>query len=113
MNHTVTMDEEDSQTGSGTRSDLRAHKRLSVSGPIVLLWKEGERVRSMYGLAKNLSAGGALVRSYRGLPVGAFVRLRSNKLFFMTGCAKVQHCTRRGLTYHIGLKFYSDLSTRF
>jgi hypothetical protein len=67
----------------------------------------------MYGLAKNLSSGGALVQSYRGLPVGCFVRLRSNKLFFMSGCAKVQHCARRGLTYHIGLKFYNDLSTRF
>lgn len=113
MKHTVTMAEESCPTGPGMRADLRAHKRLSVSGPIVLVWKDGERIRSMYGLAKNLSSGGALVQSYRGLPVGCFVRLRSNKLFFMSGCAKVQHCARRGLTYHIGLKFYNDLSTRF
>jgi hypothetical protein len=47
------------------------------------------------------------------LPVGSFVRLRSNQLFFISGCARVQHCARHGLTYQIGLKFFSDLSDRF
>jgi len=94
-------------------SELRAHKRLSLWGRIVLVWKDGDEVRSMPALARNISTGGALVQSYRRLPVGSFVRLRSNKLFFISGCARVQHCARRGLTYQIGLKFFSDLSDRF
>jgi len=94
-------------------SELRAHKRVSLWGRIVLLWKDGDEVRSMPALARNVSTGGALVQSYRKLPVGSFVRLRSNKLFFISGCARVQHCARHGLTYHIGLKFFNDLSARF
>jgi hypothetical protein len=94
-------------------SELRAHKRVSLWGRIVLVWKDGDEVRSMPALARNVSTGGALVQSYRKLPVGCFVRLRSNKLFFISGCARVQHCARRGLTYHIGLKFFNDLSARF
>ena len=79
----------------------------------MLVWKDGERIRSTYGLAKNVSSGGALVQSYRALPVGCLVRLRSNPLYFVSGFAKVKHCARRGLTYNIGLKFYKDLSARF
>jgi PilZ domain len=94
-------------------SELRAHKRVSLWGRIVLVWKDGSEVRSMPALARNVSTGGALVQSYRKLPVGSFVRLRSNKLFFISGCARVQHCARRGLTYQIGLKFFNDLSARF
>lgn len=94
-------------------SELRAHKRVSLWGRIVLLWKDGDEVRSMPALARNVSTGGALVQSYRKLPVGSFVRLRSNTLFFISGCARVQHCARRGLTYKIGLKFFNDLSARF
>ena len=94
-------------------SELRAHKRVSLWGRIVLVWKDGDEVRSMPALARNVSTGGALVQSYRKLPVGSFVRLRSNKLFFISGCARVQHCARHGLTYHIGLKFFNDLSARF
>jgi hypothetical protein len=94
-------------------AELRTHKRLSLWGRIVLVWKDGDQVRSMPALARNISTGGALVHSYRKLPVGSFVRLRSNQLFFISGCARVQHCARRGLTYQIGLKFFSDLSDRF
>ena len=94
-------------------SELRAHKRVSLWGRIVLVWKDGDEVRSMPALARNVSTGGALVQSYRKLPIGSFVRLRSNKLFFISGCARVQHCARHGLTYHIGLKFFNDLSARF
>jgi hypothetical protein len=94
-------------------SELRAHKRVSLWGRIVLVWKDGEEIRSMPALARNVSTGGALVQSYRKLPVGSFVRLRSNKLFFISGCARVQHCARHGLTYRIGLKFFNDLSARF
>jgi hypothetical protein len=98
---------------SSESSELRAHKRVSLWGRIVLVWKDGEEVRSMPALARNVSTGGALVQSYRKLPVGSFVRLRSSKLFFISGCARVQHCARRGLTYRIGLKFFNDLSARF
>jgi len=98
---------------SSETAELRAHKRISLWGRIVLVWKDGEAVRSMPALARNVSTGGAMVQSYRKLPVGSFVRLRSDKLFFISGCARVQHCARRGLTYHIGLKFFNDLSARF
>jgi hypothetical protein len=53
------------------------------------------------------------VQSYRKLPVGTLVRLRSNQLFFISGFARVKHCARRGMIYRIGLKFFSDLSARF
>jgi hypothetical protein len=94
-------------------SELRAHKRLSLWGRIVLVWKDGDQIRSTQALARNISRGGALVQLYRKLPVGALVRLRSNQLFFISGFARVEHCAHRGLTYQIGLKFFSDLSTRF
>jgi hypothetical protein len=94
--------------------DLRIHQRVPLRGVIHLLWRDGDlRIRSLHALARNISAGGALVQSYRALPVGCFVRIRSNKLFFLAGCARVQHCARRGLTYRIGLKFDSELSARF
>jgi hypothetical protein len=93
--------------------DLRTHQRLSLWGRIVLVWKDGDQLRTTQALARNVSTGGALVQSYRKVPVGSFVRIRSSQLFFLSGCARVQHCVRRGLTYQIGLKFFSHLSDRF
>lgn len=94
-------------------SELRAHKRSSLWGRIVVVWKDGDRVRCTQAVARNVSRGGALVQSYRKLPVGTLVRLRSNQLFFISGFARVKHCARRGMIYRIGLKFFSDLSARF
>jgi hypothetical protein len=113
MRHTVAELEESPASSAPVRSDLRAHDRLSISGRLVLVWKDGIRIRSVQAIAKNVSQGGALVLSYRGLPVGSIVRLRSSKLFFLSGCAKVQHCARSGFVYQIGLKFYKDLGARF
>ena len=113
MKHNVAALEKSRITTTPVQSDLRTHDRSFISGRIVLLWEDGTRSRSMNALVKNVSRGGVLLQSYRGLPVGSFVRLRSNELFFLSGCVKVQHCERRGLTYQIGLKFYNDLSARF
>ena len=92
----------------------RVHPRSRLSGPVTLVWRDDkERIRFLAARARNVSSSGVLVVSYRSLPAGTFVRIRSKKLFFLAGCARVQHCKRRHLIYHIGLKFYSDLSARY
>ena len=67
----------------------------------------------MRSLVRNVSGGGALVLSYRPLPVGAFVRIRATNLCFLAGCGRVRHCHRWGFAYLIGLKFDSELAARF
>jgi len=52
-------------------------------------------------------------RHYRPLPVGSFVRIRDRNLFFLAGCGRVRHCTRRGFVYLIGMKFDSEIAARF
>jgi len=80
----------------------------------MLVWKDDKaRIRYLHALTRNISSSGVLVVSCRSLPAGTFVRIRSKKLFFLAGCARVQHCKRRHLIYYIGLKFYSDLSARY
>jgi hypothetical protein len=92
----------------------RAHPRVAIRGLIELVWRDPkQRIRSMQALARNVSKAGALVSSYRALPVGSFVRLRSSELYFLSGCARVQHCKRAGLLYRIGLKFYAQLPERY
>jgi len=99
---------------SAMKAEHRAHPRVAVRGQIELIWRDAkQRIRSMEGKARNVSRAGALVQCYRALPVGSFVRIRSAELYFLSGCARVQHCSRRGFTYHIGLKFYADLPARY
>jgi len=102
------------ERGSSSKPDHRAHPRVVVRGQIELIWRDAkQRIRSMEGKARNVSRAGALVQCYRALPVGSFVRIRSAELYFLAGCARVQHCSRRGFTYHIGLKFYAELPARY
>jgi hypothetical protein len=97
-----------------SKAELRAHPRVSLRGLIVLAWRDQDQeIRFLRVIIRNIASGGALVRSYRPLPMGAFVRIRSQKLFILAGSARVQRCSRRGLMYDIGLKFYKDLSARF
>jgi len=53
-----------------------------------------------------------MARAFHALPVESVVRIRSKNLFFLAGRARVEHCARRGFTYAIRLKFYSDLVER-
>lgn len=99
---------------SAMKADHRAHPRVAVRGQIELVWRDAKhRIRSMEAKTRNVSRTGALVQCYRALPVGSFVRIRSAELYFLSGCARVQHCSRRGFTYHIGLKFYAELPARY
>jgi hypothetical protein len=102
------------EAGRKVKQELRNCPRLPLNGRILLLWKDrNQQIRQLHALMRNISGGGALVQSYRALPVGTMVRIRSRKLFFAAGCARVQHCSRSGLTYRIGLKFYKDLAARY
>lgn len=99
---------------SAMKAEHRAHPRMTVRGQIELVWRDAKlRIRSMEAKARNVSRTGALVQTFRSLPVGSFVRIRSAELYFLSGCARVQHCSRRGFTYHIGLKFYDELPARY
>jgi hypothetical protein len=87
---------------------------VAVRGQIELVWRDAkQRIRSMEAKARNVSRAGALVQCYHALPVGSFVRIRSAELYFLAGCARVQHCSRRGFTYQIGLKFHAELPARY
>jgi len=97
-----------------SKAELRTHPRVSLRGLIVLAWRdEDKEIKYLRAIIRNISSGGALVQSYRPLAVGSFVRIRSEKLFFLAGSARVQRCARRGLMFDIGLKFYKDLSARY
>jgi hypothetical protein len=81
---------------------------------VTVVWRDGkQQIRYMRSLVRNISGGGALVLSYRPLPVGSFVRIRDASLFVLSGTARVRHCTRCGFAYLIGLKFDSDIAARF
>jgi hypothetical protein len=96
------------------KADLRNHTRLSARSMITVVWRnENQQIRYMRSLLRDISGGGALVLSYRSLPVGSFVRIRDRNLFFLAGCARVRHCTRWGFVYLIGLKFDSEIAARF
>ena len=99
---------------SAMKAEHRGHACVAVRGQVELVWRDAkQRIRSMEAKARNVSRTGALVQCYRALPVGSFVRIRSAELYFLSGCARVQHCSRRGFTYSIGLKFYSELPDRY
>jgi hypothetical protein len=92
----------------------RAHPRVRLRGQIELVWRDAnQQIRSIEAKMRNASRAGALVQCHHALPVGSFVRIRSTELYFLSGCARVQHCSRRGFTYHIGLKFYAELPARY
>ena len=96
------------------QSDNRAHPRITLRGQIELVWRDAnQQIRSMEARMRNASRAGALVQCPHALPVGSFVRIRSTELYFLSGCARVQHCSRRGFRYHIGLKFYAELPARY
>jgi hypothetical protein len=96
------------------KADMRDQPRLSARGMVTVVWRdENRQIRYMRSLVWNISGGGALVLSYRPLPVGSFVRIRDRNLFFLTGSASVRHCTRRGFVYFVGLKFDSEIAARF
>jgi hypothetical protein len=99
---------------SPMRAELRAHLRVPLRGRVVLIWVDGShRSRRLYALARNVSGGGMVVQSYRPLPVGSFVRVRSRNCFFLAGGARVQYWSRGRLTYQIGLKFDNELAGRY
>lgn len=103
-----------SERNSGNLADNRAHPRVTLRGQIELVWRDAKQnIRSMEAKVRNVSRAGALVHCHHALPVGAFVRIRSTELYFLAGCARVQHCSRRAFTYHIGLKFYAELPARY
>ncbi len=99
---------------SAGQGENRAHARVTLRGQIELVWRDGkQQIRSMEATVRNVSRAGALVHCRHALPVGSFVRIRSTELYFLAGCARVQHCSRRAFTYHIGLKFYAELPARY
>jgi PilZ domain len=93
---------------------MRDQARLAASGMVTVVWRdENQQIRYMRTLVRNISGGGALVMSYRSLPVGSFVRIRDRNLFFLAGCGRVRHCSRWGFAYLIGLQFDSEIAARF
>ena len=65
------------------KADMRRQPRVSARGMVTVAWRdESRQIRYMRSLVRNLSGGGALVLSYRALPVGAFVRIRATNLYF-------------------------------
>jgi len=97
-----------------TKADMRDQPRLLARGLVTIVWRDEKgQIRQMRSLLRNFSGGGALVLSYRPLPVGAFVRVRDTNLFFIAGCARVRHCNGGRFAYLIGLKFDSAVATRF
>jgi hypothetical protein len=99
---------------SASQGENRAHARVRLRGQIQLVWRDAKQnIQSMDAKVRNVSRAGALVQCPHALPVGTFVRIRSTELYFLSGCARVQHCSRRVFTYHIGLKFYAELPARY
>ncbi|MCU1274806.1 MAG: hypothetical protein JWO48_2237 [Bryobacterales bacterium] len=97
-----------------TKADMRVQPRLLARGLVTIIWRDKKgQIRNMRSLLQNFTGGGALVLSYRPLPVGAFVRIRDTNLFFLAGCARVRHCNGGRFAYLIGLKFDSAMATRF
>ena len=103
------------RSGSVTKGDMRDQPRISAHEVVTIFWRHDNRqIREMRSLVRNVSGGGALVLSYRPLPVGAFIRIRATNLHLLAGCARVRHCRRRwGFAYLIGLKFDSEIAARF
>jgi hypothetical protein len=96
------------------KTDLRHYRRSPLSGVVVLEWEdENQCQHSMRAWARNICRGGMMARALHPVPVGSLVRIRSKSLFFIAGGACVEHCTRWGFTYAIGLKFYSNLAERY
>ena len=94
-------------------ADRRDQTRLWARGLATVVWRNDRQIRYMRSIVRNVSGGGALLLSYRPLPVGTFVRIRSTKLYFLSGCGRVRHCRRWGLVYLIGMKFDSEVAARF
>jgi hypothetical protein len=95
-------------------AEMRDQARLAASGIVTVVWRDEKRqLRYMRSLLRNISGGGALVLSFRPLPVGSPVRIRDANLFLLSGSARVRHCTRCGFAYLIGMKFDSDIAARF
>jgi len=93
---------------------MRDQPRILARDLVTVYWRdENQQIRHMRSLVRNMSGGGALVLSYRPLPVGAFVRIRASNLYFLAGCGRVRHCRRCGLAYLIGVKFDSGIAARF
>jgi len=93
---------------------MREQPRLSARDIVTVAWRDENReIRYMRSLVWNISGGGALVISYRPLPVGSFIRIRPRNLFFLAGSGRVRHCTRWGFAYLLGLKFESEIGARF
>jgi hypothetical protein len=96
------------------KAEMRDQPRVSARGVVTVVWRdENRQIRYMRSFVRNVSGGGALVLSYRPLPVGAFVRIRARDLCFLAGCGRVRHCTRWGFVYLVGLKFDSEIAARF
>ena len=101
--------------GSVTKADMRDQSRISALERVWVFWRDDNgQIREMRSLIRNVSGGGALVLSYRPLPVGTFIRIRATNLNFLAGCGRVRHCRRHwGFAYLIGMKFDSEMAARF
>lgn len=96
------------------KEDMREQPRPSARGVVTVAWRDKSReIRYMRSLVLNISGGGALVLSYRPLPVGTFVRIRATHLYFLTGSGRVRHCRRCGFVNFIGIQLDSELADRF
>jgi hypothetical protein len=100
--------------GAVTKADMRVQPRLPARGLVTLCWRdENQQIRYMRSLVRNVSGGGALILSYRSLPVGTFVRIRATNLYFLTGSGRVRHCRGWAFAYLIGVKLDSEMAARF
>ena len=94
-------------------AEMRDQERLSASSMVTVVWRdENRQIRYMRSLLRNISGGGALVLTFRLLPVGSVVGIRNANLSFLANSARVRHCTRCGFAYLIGLKFDSTIAAQ-
>jgi hypothetical protein len=95
-----------------TTTEARAHHRVQVRGWVALLANVSNRsLTTRWARAHNMSRAGLMVKSWRPLPAGSLVYIRSQQLHFLAGWARVRHCRRAGWMYRIGLEFRNLLFT--
>jgi hypothetical protein len=93
------------------RAESRLHRRFALKGFVALLLPNGRK--RLWTYAMNMSTTGLLVRSWSPVEVGSHVKIQASKLPLVVGTARVQHCSRKGLTYRIGLEFSTPIFARF
>ena len=89
--------------------DLRRTKRVEHKGRVSLSWSDSTgAVCSCLGDCIDLSAAGMRVRVPSPVPNKAYVALRFKEAG-LHGAASVKSCSRKGLSYAVGLEFTSGL----